>query len=91
MTSATNAARENGYNLVLWTSEMRDPNELRQLIQQGLVDGVVVMEVRMNNERVNLLRQAGFPFSMIGRCANTKGSVTPTWISSRSSNRWSVI
>ena len=73
VTSATNAARENGYNLVLWTSEMGDPNELRQLIQQGLVDGVVVMEVRMNDERVNLLRQAGFPFSMIGRCADTNG------------------
>jgi DNA-binding LacI/PurR family transcriptional regulator len=52
---------------------MRDPNELRQLIQQGLVDGVVVMEVRMQDERVNLLRQAGFPFSMIGRCADNTG------------------
>jgi len=73
VTSAADAARENGYNLVLWSSEMHDPNELRQFIQQGLVDGVIVMEVRMNDERINLLRETGFPFSMIGRCADTSG------------------
>jgi DNA-binding LacI/PurR family transcriptional regulator len=73
VTSATDAARENGYNLVLWSSEMHDPNELRQFTQQGLVDGVIVMEVNMNDERINLLRELDFPFSMIGRCADTSG------------------
>jgi len=73
VTNATHAARENGYNLVLWSSEMHDPNELRQFTQQGLVDGVIVMEVRLNDERINLLREIDFPFSMIGRCANTDG------------------
>jgi DNA-binding LacI/PurR family transcriptional regulator len=73
VTSAADAARENGYNLVLWSSEMHDPNELRQFTQQGLVDGVIVMEVNMNDERINLLREMGFPFSMIGRCADTSG------------------
>jgi len=52
---------------------MHDPNELRQFTQQGLVDGVILMEVRLNDERVNLLREIGFPFSMIGRCADTTG------------------
>ena len=73
VTNATHAARENGYNLVLWSSEMHDPNELRQFTQQGLVDGVIVMEVRLNDERINLLREIDFPFSMIGRCADTDG------------------
>jgi DNA-binding LacI/PurR family transcriptional regulator len=73
VTSAADAARENGYNLILWPSEMHDPNELRQFTQQGLVDGVIVMEVRLNDERINLLREIGFPFSMIGRCADTQG------------------
>jgi DNA-binding LacI/PurR family transcriptional regulator len=73
VTNAADTARENGYNLVLWPSEMHDSNELRQFTQQGLVDGVIVMEVRLNDERINLLREIDFPFSMIGRCADTNG------------------
>ncbi len=73
VTSAADAARENGYSLVLWSSEMHDPNELRQLTQQGLVDGVIIMEVHLNDARINLLREIGFPFSMIGRCADSTG------------------
>jgi DNA-binding LacI/PurR family transcriptional regulator len=73
VTSVADAARENGYHLVLWPSEMHDPDELRQLTQQGLADGVVVMEVHLNDERINLLREISFPFSMIGRCADTTG------------------
>jgi DNA-binding LacI/PurR family transcriptional regulator len=71
--SAADTARENGYDLVLWSSEMHDLNELRQFAQQGLVDGVVVMEVHLNDERVNMLRAIGFPFSLIGRCEDTDG------------------
>ena len=73
VTNATDTARENGYNLLLWSSEMHDPNELRLFAQQGLVDGVIVMEVRLNDERINLLREIDFPFSMIGRCENSDG------------------
>lgn len=71
--SAADAAKENGYDLVLWSSEMHDLNELRQFIGQGLVDGVVVMEVTLHDERVNLLKEIGFPFSLIGRCQDTDG------------------
>jgi DNA-binding LacI/PurR family transcriptional regulator len=73
VTIATDVARENEYNLVLWSSPIHDPNELRQFIQQGLVDGVIVMEVNLNDERINLLCELDFPFSMIGRCADTNG------------------
>jgi DNA-binding LacI/PurR family transcriptional regulator len=73
VTSAADAAREKGYNLVLWPSEIHDPAELRQFTQQGLIDGVVVMEIHQNDERINLLRETGFPFTMIGRCADTTG------------------
>jgi DNA-binding LacI/PurR family transcriptional regulator len=68
VTSAADLARELGYNLILWPSELRDIGELRKFTQQGLVDGVILMEVRLNDERVNLLRRINFPFSMIGRC-----------------------
>jgi len=73
VTSAAAAATEKGYHLVLWASDLYDPNELQQLIQPALVDGVIVMEVRMDDPRINWLRQTGFPFSMIGRCADTAG------------------
>src|SRR6266498_2421397 len=73
VTSAAAAATEKGYHLVLWASDLYDPNELQQLIQPGLVDGVIVMEVRMDDPRINWLRQTGLPFSMIGRCADTAG------------------
>ena len=73
VTSAADTATENGYNLVLWPSEMRGPEELRRLTQQGLIDGIIVMEVRLNDERIDLLRKINFPFSMIGRCADLDG------------------
>ncbi len=71
--SATEAAKEHGYHLVLWSTEIRDANELKQLMQQGLVDGVIVMEIHEHDERINLLREINFPFSMIGRCAQNEG------------------
>lgn len=73
VTSAAAAATEKGYHLVLWSPAMRNAAELQQLIQQGLVDGVIVMEVHLDDPRIQWLRQAGFPFSMIGRCADTTG------------------
>ncbi len=71
--SAADAARENGYHLVLWSSEIRDADELKQLMQQGLVDGVIMMEIHEQDERIDLLRQIDFPFTMIGRCADNEG------------------
>jgi DNA-binding LacI/PurR family transcriptional regulator len=68
ITNAAHAASKNGYHLVIWTAETNDPNELKQLTQQGLVDGVILMEVHINDPRVNLLRELDFPFTMIGRC-----------------------
>jgi DNA-binding LacI/PurR family transcriptional regulator len=67
-TGAAAAARQNGYHLVLWSVDAADSKELLELAQQGLADGVILMEVHLNDERVDLLRQLGFPFSMIGQC-----------------------
>jgi len=73
VTSAANAARNYGYNLVLWSSEIHEQDEMRQLTQQGLVDGVIIMEVRLDDDRIKLLREIEFPFSMIGRCSDCDG------------------
>jgi DNA-binding LacI/PurR family transcriptional regulator len=38
-----------------------------------LVDGVIVMEIRLDDDRIDLLREAGLPFSMIGQTADNNG------------------
>lgn len=73
VSGAADAALAQGYNLVLWSSEPRDTDGLRRHIQQGLVDGVIVMEVHLHDERVALLQESATPFHLIGRCADTDG------------------
>lgn len=73
VTSAADAAHSHGYSLVLWPSSLDDARDLRQLLQQGLVEGVIVMEVRLDDTRIDLLRESGLPFSLIGRAGDTQG------------------
>jgi DNA-binding LacI/PurR family transcriptional regulator len=70
VTAAAEAASDHGYHLVLWTIEADDTEMLTRLISQGLVDGVIVMEVHLDDPRVNTLRGAGMPFCMIGRTSD---------------------
>jgi DNA-binding LacI/PurR family transcriptional regulator len=70
--NTADAARKLGYNLVLWPSVL-SAKDLNEHLRQGLVDGVIVMEVALNDERVNLLRKLNFPFSMIGRTSDLQG------------------
>ncbi len=71
-TSAAEAARKEDYHLVLWPVG-NDGAELRELLGQGLVDGVVLMEVQLDDPRVGILRQTGMPFAMIGRTTELEG------------------
>lgn len=70
MLGAASAALELGYRLLLWPTVDRDVEEVVALGQSGLLDGVILMEVRLDDERVGLLRAAGVPFSLIGRTAD---------------------
>ncbi|MDQ1549255.1 MAG: hypothetical protein QOD27_913, partial [Microbacteriaceae bacterium] len=65
--AAAEEARSAGYNMVLWTTAVDDIDGLGELVQQGLVEGVILMEVRHNDPRVAFLSDAGIPFSEIGR------------------------
>jgi DNA-binding LacI/PurR family transcriptional regulator len=71
-TSAAEAARKEDYHLVLWPVG-NDGVELRELLGQGLVDGVVLMEVQLDDPRVGILLQTGMPFAMIGRTTELDG------------------
>jgi DNA-binding LacI/PurR family transcriptional regulator len=71
--SASQRAQERGYHLLLWTTPTDTVDGLAQLAGQGLVDGVVVMEVRMHDPRIKVLTDARLPFVLIGRNADPAG------------------
>jgi DNA-binding LacI/PurR family transcriptional regulator len=71
-TSAAEAARKEDYHLVLWPVG-NDGVELQELLGQGLVDGVVLMEVQLDDPRVDVLRKTATPFALIGRTTELDG------------------
>ena len=54
--AATTAAAEDGYQLLLWPNAVEDVASLRKIVAQGLVEGVLLMEVRAQDPRVDVLR-----------------------------------
>jgi DNA-binding LacI/PurR family transcriptional regulator len=71
-TSAAEKAADLDYHLVLWPVG-NDGTELTELVAQGLVDGVLLMEVQLEDPRVTVLRATGTPFAMIGRTSDLEG------------------
>lgn len=65
-TSAAAAAQELDYSLVLWPIN-NDAGQTTELTSSGLVDGVVLMEVQLDDPRVGELTKSGTPFVLIGR------------------------
>lgn len=72
---AANAARELGYHLILWPTADRDVEEVIALGQAGLIDGVLLMEVRLDDERVSVLEGAGMSVGLIGRIRDESDGV----------------
>ena len=67
-TAAAEAAAGSGYAFQLSTAPVTE-RALLDLMRSGAVDGLILMEVRLHDWRVDLLRQHGFPFTLIGHCA----------------------
>ncbi|MDH6422401.1 LacI family DNA-binding transcriptional regulator [Aurantimicrobium minutum] len=65
--AANEAVAEDGYQLLLWPNAVEDIESLKKIVNQGLVDGVLLMEVRSEDPRVPVLIEAGMPFCLIGR------------------------
>ncbi len=68
--SAATRASELGYHLVLWPTGT-SPDDVSDLVSGRLVDGVIVMEVRMDDSRIRELAALEVPFVSIGRTADT--------------------
>src|ERR1700704_5984403 len=64
--SAARAARDHGYRLVL-SPVSNDGREMKELLTDGLLDGVLLMEVQMDDQRVERLTELGGTFALIGR------------------------
>jgi len=69
ITGVTTACEEHGYSLHLVTQSL-DKNSLLDFYRTNQSDGVILMEIRMDDWRVKLLSQHNLPFVMIGRCEN---------------------
>jgi len=63
---------EADFFLNLITTPITERN-LRNLYRSGQADGVILMEVDMDDWRVNTLREWNYPFVMIGRSADNTG------------------
>jgi DNA-binding LacI/PurR family transcriptional regulator len=70
--SVTNVTFEYDYGLLLFTHPLGE-QEIKRFINQGLVDGVILMEVQRQDPRVALMKQVGYPFSLIGHSESNEG------------------
>lgn len=68
VTSIAETATENNYSLLLWTFA-----DAEQAGYQGFVDGAIVMEVALDDPRIDMLQQQDLPFVMIGRREENTG------------------
>jgi DNA-binding LacI/PurR family transcriptional regulator len=72
--AATAAAADLGYNLVLWPKHNHDAAlEVASVIEAGIADGVLLLEVQLDDERVTRLQAGGAQFALIGRTRDTSG------------------
>lgn len=65
--AAAQTVAEAGYQLLMWPNAVEDTESFKKIFSRGLVEGVLLMEVRAHDPRVDMLRDAQIPFCMIGR------------------------
>jgi DNA-binding LacI/PurR family transcriptional regulator len=69
---AAAACEESNYSLNIVVSPL-DETSLLSFFRSGQTDGMILMEIQMQDWRVELLRQNNFPFVMLGHCENNTG------------------
>ncbi len=71
-TGTAEAASEKEYFINFLVSQLT-PESLLNMYRSSQIDGIILLQVRMDDWRVNLLREHDYPFVMIGRCADLEG------------------
>jgi DNA-binding LacI/PurR family transcriptional regulator len=69
---AASAAGEENFFFNFMTTPITESSLVR-LYRSAQVDGIILMEIHMQDWRVDLLREYNYPFVMIGHCANNEG------------------
>ncbi|HQY91215.1 LacI family DNA-binding transcriptional regulator [Caldilinea sp.] len=72
ITNAALRCEQFGFTLNLIVGALSE-NDLLGIFRSGQADGIILVEMLVNDWRVELLRQHTTNFVMIGRCANTNG------------------
>ncbi len=70
--TAAATLNKHGYGLSVFTGPMA-PRQILKLYRENTVDGLILMQVQTHDDRVEILRDKGYPLVCIGRCANTAG------------------
>ncbi|MEU7476919.1 LacI family DNA-binding transcriptional regulator [Lentzea sp. NPDC042327] len=70
--AVTVAARQHGYDVLLITND-EGPDGVRRIGASGLADGVIVMDVEMDDERIPVLRGQGTQATLMGLPSDTRG------------------
>lgn len=73
ISGASRVISQADYTFILLAHADRSPETLLRFAQSGLVDGFILLEVTMHDERVDMLRQEDVPFVLIGRTADNAG------------------
>jgi DNA-binding LacI/PurR family transcriptional regulator len=73
ITGASRVINQADYAFILLAHSDRNPENLVRFAQSGLVDGFILMEVYMHDDRVDMLQREGIPFVLVGRCADNTG------------------
>jgi DNA-binding LacI/PurR family transcriptional regulator len=63
--SVTTAARQHGYDVLLITND-EGPDGVRRIAGSGLADGVILMDVELEDERIPVLQDQGTQAALIG-------------------------
>ncbi|GAP49905.1 LacI family transcriptional regulator [Streptomyces azureus] len=72
--SVVEAAADRDYDVLLSPSGMDSDCSFQRLLAERRVDGAIVMEIRLDDDRVSHLNEVGFPFVTIGRTAHPDGT-----------------
>lgn len=62
-------ASEEGFRLILETTraETEEENAYKDIVRSGVIDGLILLEVRKQDKRIEFLKKYDFPFIAVGR------------------------
>jgi DNA-binding LacI/PurR family transcriptional regulator len=72
ISSIAEVINRRNYTFLTLSSPHIGVDELRNILSSGMVDGLVMMRIQVDDERVQLLRELNVPFVMIGRTRDNK-------------------